>query len=100
MYQPGGFRHEGNACTFEVLCRRFGVDDPAVSRIAAIVHDLDLKEDKFNDPHGATIGLLVEGLRSSVADDGMLLEQGIQLFEALYRSLRPEKRRKSTSGIC
>src|SRR5205814_10184716 len=44
MYQSGGFRHEGDKCTFEVLQSRFGIADPAVGRIAETVHDLDLKE--------------------------------------------------------
>src|SRR5262249_3374383 len=42
-----GFGHEGNACTFEVLAQRFGIGDPAVRRIGEIVHDLDLKEERF-----------------------------------------------------
>ena len=91
MYQPGGFKHEGDNCTFEVLRQRFDIADPIVGKLAEIVHDLDLKDDRYNSPHAPTIRLLVEGLRDSVADDGKLLEQGIMLFEALYQSLRPAK---------
>jgi hypothetical protein len=91
MYQPGGFKHEGDRCTFEVLRDRFAVDDPAVRRLGEIVHDLDLKDDRFKDPHAATIGILVEGLRSSLVDDGKLLEQGMLMFEALYQSLQAGK---------
>jgi hypothetical protein len=36
------FSHQGDGCTFETLCSVFGVAGPALSRIAAIVHDLDL----------------------------------------------------------
>jgi hypothetical protein len=91
MYQPGGFKHEGDRCTFEVLSRRFGVADAAVRRIAEIVHDLDLKDDRFKAPQAATIDLLVEGLRASVAEDAKLLELGIAMFEALYQSFSPSK---------
>jgi hypothetical protein len=98
MYQPAGFKHEGNRCTFEVLCRRFGIADPAIRRIGEIVHDLDLKDDKFKDTHTQTIGLLIDGLQASIADDTSLLEQGMGLFEALYRSLHGPKRRDT--GIC
>src|SRR5688572_7192617 len=38
------FTHQGEGCTFETLCSVFGIDGPALSRIAAIVHDLDLKD--------------------------------------------------------
>ena len=98
MYQNGGFKHEGDQCTFEVLQRRFGIIDPAVQNIAKLVHDLDLKDDRFKHPHRATIGALVEGLRTSIADDGKLLEQGIVLFEALYQSFRPSERRTGAKG--
>ena len=88
MYQEGGFRHEGDRCTFEVLQERFGATDPGVRRIAEIVHDLDLKDDHFRSPHAPTIGSLVEGLRATIPEDGQLLAQGIALFEALYASFQ------------
>jgi hypothetical protein len=91
MYQPAGFKHEGDRCTFEVLRERFAIDEPAIRRIGEIVHDLDLKDDRFKDPHAPTIGILVDGLRASFADDLKLLEQGMFLFEALYQSLRAGK---------
>jgi hypothetical protein len=101
MYQSGGFKHEGDLCTFEVLQNRLAVNEPAVRRIAEIVHDLDLKDDRFKSPHAPTIGSLVEGLRASFADDAKLLEQGMALFEALYQSLQPAKRpRSGKTGIC
>jgi len=89
MYHAGGFRHEGEFCTFEVLQERFGIRDNAVSRIGEIVHDIDLKEDRYKSPHAATVGHLVEGLRASTPEDARLLEQGITMFEALYLSFVP-----------
>jgi hypothetical protein len=100
MYQPGGFKHEGDRCTFEVLSDRFGIGDVAVHKIAEIVHDLDLKDVRFNSPHAQTIGALVEGLRASIADDGKLLEQGITLFEALYQSFKSSKAPRGRPKIC
>ena len=92
-----GFGHEGDHCTFETLTTRFGIDDPAVARIAEIVHDLDLKDARFGAPEAATIGLAIDGLRLSSVDDSTLLEQGMTLFEALYRSfgqaMRPSRPR-------
>jgi hypothetical protein len=94
MYQSGGFKHESDHCTFEVLQGRFGIIDHGVQDIAKVVHDLDLKDDRFKHPHRATIGALVEGLRRSIDDDRQLLEQGIVLFEALYQSFRPQRGRR------
>lgn len=80
------FSHQGSRCTFETLCARFAIRQPAVERLAAIVHDLDLKDDRFGAPEAATLGAAIAGLQLAFADDAALLEQGITLFEALFRS--------------
>lgn len=81
------FSHEGGSCTFETLVKRFGIVNPALERIGQIVHNLDLREDRFDVPEQAAVGRMVEGLRQMYAEDSKLLEQGMQFFEALYRSL-------------
>jgi len=91
MYDVG-FRHEATRCTFEVLAQRFGIHDLNVRRIGEIVHDVDLKDDRFRARHAPTVALLVDGLRASIADDGELLQGGMTLFEALYQALQPSKR--------
>lgn len=80
------FSHQGDGCTFETLCSVFGIREPAISRIAAIVHDLDLKDARFGAPEGATVGAMIEGLQLAYTDDDALLAQGITLFDSLYRS--------------
>jgi hypothetical protein len=79
------FSHHGGHCTFETLSERFGIRDRGVSRIAAIVHDLDLKDDRFGSPETPTIGGLIQGLQRANSDDHVLLDRGMALFEALYR---------------
>jgi hypothetical protein len=86
MYQ-GEFSHHADLCTFEVLERRFRIADPAVRRIGEIVHDLDLKDSRFQPPEAATVGALVEGLRAAHGNDEVALQHGIDLFDALYRSM-------------
>ncbi len=86
------FSHHGDHCTFETLCARFGVHDPAVHHLAAIVHDLDLKDGKFGPPEAPTVGQIIEGMQLACDADEALLAQGISLFEALFRSLeRPAR---------
>jgi hypothetical protein len=80
------FTHHGDRCTFETLCAMFGIEDPSAGRIATIVHDLDLKDDRYGAPEAATLGALIDGLQQSTADDATLLTQGMSLFESLYRS--------------
>jgi len=80
------FSHQGDGCTFETLCSVFGIREAAISRIAAIVHDLDLKDGRFGAPEGATVGAMIEGLQLAYTDDDALLAQGMTLFDSLYRS--------------
>jgi hypothetical protein len=82
----GAFTHRGGHCTYEVLADVFGLGDPSVKRLAAIVHDLDLKDGRFASPEASTIGAVITGLQLSHEDDQPLLEQGITLFESLYRA--------------
>jgi hypothetical protein len=101
MYS-GEFSHQGGRCTFEVLCERFAIADTAVTRIGHIVHDLDLKETKYASPDAPAVGRMVEGLRAVHADDHVLLDQGMGMFEALARSfaatdaMQPRRPRKAT----
>lgn len=81
------FTHRGEYCTFETLCAAFRLDDPALKRVAAVVHDLDLKDARFGASDAATIGLLIDGLRLAHSDDAVLLTQGMAMFEALYRAM-------------
>lgn len=80
------FGHHGTHCTFETLCERFSITDPGALWIGRIVHDLDLKEDKFDEAETPTVGRLVEGLRRAHHDDDALLGHGMATFEALYQA--------------
>jgi hypothetical protein len=86
------FSHQGEGCTFETLCAVFGLDDPALSRIAAIVHDLDLKDQRFGTPECPTVGAMIDGLQLAHQSDSELLAHGITLFESLYRSFERSMR--------
>jgi hypothetical protein len=86
------FTHQGERCTFETLCSVFAIDGPAFSRIAAIVHDLDLKDGKFAAPECSTVGAMIEGLQLAQQNDDALLEQGMTLFDSLYRSFEQSDR--------
>ena len=87
-----GFGHQGDRCTFETLAARFGIKDPAVARLGTVVHDLDLKDSKYGAPETATLGAAIDGLQMSCGDDHQLLDQGIILFEAMYRSFSQQGR--------
>lgn len=81
----GTFTHVGDLCTFEYLSEAFGIRDAAVTRVASIVHDLDVKDARFGVPDAVMVSTLIDGLQRAHPEDDVLLAQGMALFEALYR---------------
>ncbi len=84
----GDYTHVGDRCTFETLTAAFAVRDRAVQRIAEIVHDIDLKDEKFGRPEAAGIRQLLEGILRAYPKDEQRLERGFALFDDLYRSFQ------------
>src|SRR4029450_12418539 len=54
MYAAGD-KHDADRCTFEVLLDLIEKPDPALRRIADIVHDLDLRDHKYQRPEAAGV---------------------------------------------
>jgi hypothetical protein len=79
------FTHHGEDCTFETMLKRFGlIGDKALSQIAEIVHDIDLKDNKFNRTEAVGLNAIVRGLASLLKDDHKLAQQCNALFDGLY----------------
>jgi len=87
----GEFTHEGDLCTFEVLCARLRLSDPALRPIAEIVHDIDLKDEKFGRPEVAGVDHLVAGLAMARHADEERLARGREIFEDLYEYFRRKR---------
>ena len=83
---PGArYTHRGGKCTFEVLIEDHQLsDNPALARLASIVHAADIAEDLDTDPAGP--GLLAIGLGGLDVekDDQQLLRRGSFVYDALY----------------
>ena len=82
----GEFTHRGDMCTFEVIIKVFNLKDKAVKKIAEIVHEIDIKDGKYENPEARGIEDILVGLRKSVKGDSEALEKGMALFEMLYAS--------------
>ena len=83
----GDFTHVDDLCTFEVLMKRFALVDKGLDALARIVHDIDIKDEKFAAPEARVIEMIIKGIRNRALPDSETLEQGIAVFEALYLSL-------------
>ncbi len=80
----GEFTHAGDRCTFEVLLDRFAPGDAALRAIADIVHDVDLKDEKFARPETAGVASAVRGIALAHPADAARVDAAAVLFEGLY----------------
>jgi hypothetical protein len=80
----GEFTHEGERCTFEILVRRFGLDDPALRAISEIVHDIDLKEERFGRAETAGVASMIHGITATIEQDIERLRRGGEMLDSLY----------------
>ena len=81
----GEITHEGDRCSFEVLLARTGMADPALQAIAEVVHDIDLKDGKFNREETTGIASLIAGIAMANAGDEQRIAEGASVFDNLYR---------------
>jgi hypothetical protein len=82
-----GFGHCGEDCTFETIQKTFRIRDKKVAVIGQIIHDADLLDEKFGRKEGFGVEVILDGWAKQGIPDRELLERGIQLIEALYRSV-------------
>lgn len=83
---PGAdYTHRANRCTFEVLIEEFELgNDPALQRLARIVHAADIPNDLATDPLGPGLLAIGVGGLDVETDDQRLLERGSFVYDALY----------------
>jgi hypothetical protein len=83
---PGAeFTHRDGLCTFEVLIEEFGLGvDPALVRLAGVVHAADVDADLDSDPLGPGLLAIGVGGLDVEPDDHRLLERGSFVYDALY----------------
>lgn len=84
----GEFTHKGDLCTFEVLVTKFFSADQALREIGKIIHDLDLKDSKFQKPETPGIRVVMEGLALANTSDEARLDRGKAMFDDLYEYFR------------
>jgi hypothetical protein len=82
------YTHDGDRCTFETLVARFGLRDGALEAIAAMVHDIDFKERRFDRDETAGFAALIRGIALAHADDMARIERGAAVLDDLYAAFR------------
>ena len=93
------FTHQGDDCTFETLLKRFGLTDiPGLRELAQIVHDIDLKDDKFNRLEAPGLNAIINGLSEALHDDRKLLQQSGAIFDGLFTLFGKQAGKKESRG--
>jgi hypothetical protein len=79
------FTHVDAKVTFEVLLASFGLEgDPALTRLGALVHYLDVGG--IPVPEAAGLAAIVSGARSLLPSDAALMRQVSPVLDSLYRA--------------
>jgi hypothetical protein len=82
------FSHHGDCCTFETFIQRFGIRDRAVLRLAELIHDADVEDDKFHRVEGFGVEQIFKGLAKQGLTDHEILSKGFECFDALYAQFK------------
>lgn len=80
-FDGAAFSHVGARVTFEVLLAAFGIATPALERLAAVVHFLDVGG--VPAPEAGGVESILAGLRDTLADDDRLLAAAATVFDGL-----------------
>ncbi|MDP2356581.1 MAG: sulfurtransferase/chromate resistance protein [Beijerinckiaceae bacterium] len=79
--------HRGELCTFDVMLSEFGLNIPALDRLAAVVRGADTARLDLA-PEAAGLLAVSLGLSRMYSDDLEQLEAGMLLYDAFYRWAR------------
>jgi hypothetical protein len=85
------FTHAGDRCSFEVMLERFGLGDPALAAIGELVHDIDLKDSKYEREETAGLAHMIIGLCASERGDDARIARGGQLLDYFYDYFRRKR---------
>ena len=78
--------HDGD-CSFETILRRYELDDPVLWRIAEIIHEADLDDERYDAPEAPGLDVTLRGL-SMIGDDKHTLTVTKSIFDGLYEYYR------------
>lgn len=81
------FSHEGERCSFDAFIRHYGLDDPALHKLASIVRGADTGRPGLA-PQAPGLLAISLGLSHIFADDHEMLRHGMVVYDALYRWCR------------
>ncbi len=85
--------HEGR-CSFESILLNYGLTDPALLRLAEIVHAADVSADLNKDPIARGLEAIATGYSLRFPQDSENLEHQFEVYDALYAWCRLQVAKK------
>jgi hypothetical protein len=83
--RSGELTHRGGRCTFEVLLQIHALEEPALTRMALVVHAADLPQDEPSTSLAAGVLAIFDGIRDGPFSDDERLRRGFVVCDALYQ---------------
>jgi hypothetical protein len=87
-FDGASFSHTGGYVTFEVLLMSFGLEQPGLKRLAALIHYLDVGG--VQPPESIGIESVLMGMKNAITDDDQLLMVATSIFEGLLANFAME----------
>ena len=75
--------HHGGDCSFETILRRYDITDPVLWRIAEIIHEADVDDERYDAPEAPGLDVVLRGL-SMIGDDEHTMAVTKPIFDGLY----------------
>ncbi|MFC3996207.1 chromate resistance protein ChrB domain-containing protein [Nocardiopsis sediminis] len=79
--------HHGGDCSFETILRRYDLTDPVLWRIAEIVHEGDLDDERYHAPEAPGLDVILRGLSMTGTDEDTL-RISAPIFDGLYAYIK------------
>jgi hypothetical protein len=76
--------HVEGRCSFESIIHKYLLKDPALLRMAKIIHAADVAEDIDRDPIARGLEAIATGFGLRYPDDAANLEIQFEVYDALY----------------
>ena len=76
--------HKDGLCSFESIIKKYDLTDPALLRLAKIVHAADVSADIDSDPIGRGLEAIATGYRLRFPDDTENMAAQFEVYDALY----------------
>jgi len=79
--------HRGEDCSFETILGHHDLTDPVLWKLAQLVHQADLDDERFDAPEAAGLDVVLRGLSMTTGDE-RILELAGPIFDGLYEYYR------------